>query len=189
GTLIFSYIGFIPQEVQIQGQSKLMITMIKSVSELSEVVVVGYGTQKRQNLTGAVNVVKIDDILGNRPVSTTGSLLQGTIPGLNISIGSRVLISHNVDIHDQISHSVDSKERHSEFRHIIETGLLKETDQLKEKEVIFEDDAWIGFGSIIMRGVRIGKGAIIGAGSVVTKDVADYTVVAGNPVRFLRHST
>ena len=88
GTLIFSYVGFIPQEVQIQGQSKLMITMIKSVSELSEVVVVGYGTQKRQNLTGAVNVVKIDDILGNRPVSTTGSLLQGTIPGLNISIGT-----------------------------------------------------------------------------------------------------
>lgn len=50
-------------------------------------------------------------------------------------------------------------------------------------ETIIEDDAWIGFGAIVMAGVRIGKGAIVGAGAVVTKDVASYEIHAGVPAR------
>jgi acetyltransferase-like isoleucine patch superfamily enzyme len=49
------------------------------------------------------------------------------------------------------------------------------------KETVIEDDAWIGFGAIIMAGVRIGRGAIIGAGSVVTKNVPSYEIHAGVP--------
>ena len=51
------------------------------------------------------------------------------------------------------------------------------------KEILVEDGAWIGAGVIITAGVWIGKNAVIGAGSVVTKDVAPYTVVVGNPAR------
>lgn len=51
--------------------------------------------------------------------------------------------------------------------------------------VIIEDDCFIGFHSIILMGVRIGKGSIIGAGSVVTKDVPPGMVVAGNPARII----
>lgn len=47
-------------------------------------------------------------------------------------------------------------------------------------------DAWIGHGAVVMGGVRIGTGAVVGAGSVVTRDVPDYTVVAGAPARVLR---
>lgn len=48
------------------------------------------------------------------------------------------------------------------------------------------DDAWIGFGSIILGGVRIGNGAVVGAGSVVTKDVPDGGIVTGNPARLVK---
>lgn len=51
---------------------------------------------------------------------------------------------------------------------------------------VIEDDAWVGFGAIIMAGVRIGRGAIVGAGSVVTKDVPPYEVHAGVPAKKIR---
>jgi len=49
-----------------------------------------------------------------------------------------------------------------------------------------EDDVWIGHGAIIIAGVRIGTGAIVAAGSVVTKDVEAYSIVGGNPAKFIR---
>lgn len=49
--------------------------------------------------------------------------------------------------------------------------------------IIIEDDVWIGYGSIIVSGIKIGKGAIVAAGSVVTKDVMPYSIVAGNPAK------
>lgn len=53
--------------------------------------------------------------------------------------------------------------------------------------VYVEDDVWIGSRVIILPGIRIGCGSIIGAGSVVTKDVLPFTIVAGNPARFIRN--
>jgi len=53
--------------------------------------------------------------------------------------------------------------------------------------VIIKDNVWIGARSIILPGVMIGQGAVIGAGSVVTKDVGELSVVAGNPARFIRN--
>ena len=53
-------------------------------------------------------------------------------------------------------------------------------------EVVIEDDADLGVGAIVLPGVRVGRGAQVGAGAVVTRDVAPYTVVAGNPARVLR---
>src|SRR5678816_428671 len=62
--------------------------MTEDVKELSDVVVVGYGTQNKAKITGAVSSVKMDDILGDRPVTTTQSLLQGAVPGLQVTINS-----------------------------------------------------------------------------------------------------
>jgi len=56
-----------------------------------------------------------------------------------------------------------------------------------EKEVIIEKDVWVGCGAIIMHGVKLGEGSIIGAGSVVTKDIEAYTIVAGNPAKFIKY--
>jgi acetyltransferase-like isoleucine patch superfamily enzyme len=98
-----------------------------------------------------------------------------------IRIGNRVMIAHNVNILDGNSHPLDAKLRHEDFMNNYSFGV-QEYD-LKEKKILIEDDVWIGFNSIILKGVKIGRGAIIGAGSVVTKDVEPWTVNVGNPLR------
>jgi acetyltransferase-like isoleucine patch superfamily enzyme len=54
------------------------------------------------------------------------------------------------------------------------------------KQIVIEDDVWIGHGAIILHGVRIGEGSVVAAGAVVTQNVAPYTIVAGNPARRVR---
>jgi len=58
-----------------------------------------------------------------------------------------------------------------------------------ERPVVVESDVWIGAGSTILPGRRIGRGSIVGAGAVVTKDVEPYSIVGGNPARLLRRRT
>lgn len=53
-------------------------------------------------------------------------------------------------------------------------------------KVVIESDVWVGYGSVILSGVRIGKGSIIAAGSVVTRDVEPYTIYGGNPARKIK---
>lgn len=104
----------------------------------------------------------------------------------SINIGRRVLISHNVSIHDSNDHPIDAKLRHAHFKHILHYGHL-ESIYLNEKAVIIEDDAWICFGATILKGITIGRGSIISACSVVTKDVPPFVVVAGNPAKIVKH--
>lgn len=81
--LLFSYVGFEPQEVAINGRSQIDITLVPSESDLDEVVVVGYGTQKKANLTGAVESVDTER-LQDRPTGNLSQALQGVSPGLNV---------------------------------------------------------------------------------------------------------
>lgn len=53
-------------------------------------------------------------------------------------------------------------------------------------EIKIEDDCWIGGSSILLPGVKIGRGSTVGAGSIVTKDVSPFSIVVGNPARFLK---
>jgi acetyltransferase-like isoleucine patch superfamily enzyme len=105
-----------------------------------------------------------------------------------ITIGNRVLIAHNVNIHDNISHPLNSEQRHIDFKNFTEKGFLHYTD-LHEKAVIIEDDVWIGFNSTILKGVVLGKGSIIGANTVVTKSVPEYAVVVGNPAQIIKYTS
>ncbi len=92
----------------------------------------------------------------------------------SISIGNRVLIAHEVNIHDGTAHSLDAAERHLHFRHIIEQGhprRIEDLPGLKYAPITIEDDVWISFGVTILKGVRIGAGSVITAGSIVTRDV------------------
>lgn len=92
-----------------------------------------------------------------------------------IKIGNRVLISHNVNIHDNNSHPIDALSRHEDFKKIITTGF--QDIDLNAKPIIIGDDVWIGFNATILKGVTIGEGAIIGACAVITKDVPPFTIV------------
>lgn len=86
-TLVFSYVGYETQEIAVGNQQVLQVKLIEDTEKLAEVVVVGFGTQKKVNVTGAVGVAKAEDIQ-SRPVVNVAQALQGLVPGLEISKNS-----------------------------------------------------------------------------------------------------
>ncbi|MFV0554466.1 MAG: SusC/RagA family TonB-linked outer membrane protein [Mangrovibacterium sp.] len=88
GTLVFTFVGMQAHEVAVAGKTSINVSMKEDAIGLEEVVAVGYGTQKKVNLTGAVAQVKMDEVLGDRPVTSVANALQGTIPGLQVTGGA-----------------------------------------------------------------------------------------------------
>ncbi len=84
-TLVFSYLGYKTVEQLVGDQKNIDITMQDDAQMLDEIVIVGFGGQKKANLTGAVSTVKMDDVLGSRPISSTAQALTGAIPGLTVT--------------------------------------------------------------------------------------------------------
>ena len=84
-TLVFSYTGFKPLEMGLAGRSVVDVVMEEDIAALDEVVVVGYGSQKKVNLTGAVTRIT-SEALENRPIASVGQGLQGLVPNLNVTI-------------------------------------------------------------------------------------------------------
>lgn len=83
-----SYIGYLDQTIATVGQSSFNITLIEDTRALDEVVVVGYGVQKKVNLTGAVSTVQYDEELGNRPITNASQAISGQMPGIWVSQNS-----------------------------------------------------------------------------------------------------
>ncbi len=104
---------------------------------------------------------------------------------VQIWIGNRVLISHNVNIFDSDTHPIHPQARHQQFKQMITQGHPRTLD-LRERPVLIHDDVLIGCQAIVLAGVTIGEAAIVAAGAVVTHDVPPWTIVAGNPARIIR---
>ncbi|MDO1447441.1 TonB-dependent receptor [Rhodocytophaga aerolata] len=83
GTLVFSYIGYTTEEVPINGRTTIDIAMVADIKSLSEVVVVGYGTQKKSQLTGAISSVSSKEI-SELPIANAQQALQGRAPGIDV---------------------------------------------------------------------------------------------------------
>lgn len=83
-TLVITYIGYIPQEVKVDGRSSLTITLHEDSEVLDEVVVIGYGTMRKKDLTGAVTAVKGDE-LASRKTTQLSTALQGAIAGVTVT--------------------------------------------------------------------------------------------------------
>ena len=83
-TLVFTYIGFTAQEIPINGKSQLDVTMSEDAAALDEVVVVGYGTQIKRQVTGSVSTIQANE-LADIPVSQVTQKIQGRIPGVQIN--------------------------------------------------------------------------------------------------------
>lgn len=83
-TLVVTYVGYTNQEISVGNQKKLSITLREDSEALDELVVVGYSTQKKVNLTGSVSTVSFDDKLTSRPVTDVSQMLNGASPGLQI---------------------------------------------------------------------------------------------------------
>lgn len=84
-TLVISFVGYTPKEMPVQNQTVINVIMVSDVRGLEEVVVVGYGTQKKLNLTAAVDQVT-SETLDNRPIPNLTQGLQGIMPNLNIRL-------------------------------------------------------------------------------------------------------
>jgi len=91
--------------------------------------------------------------------------------GNNVMFGPSVHIFGGNHIVDQVGIAMNS--------------IIK-TDKTKDQDVIFEDESWIGGGTIVLTGVTIGRGAIIAAGAVVAKSVVPYSISGGNPCKFIK---
>ena len=65
--------------------------------------------------------------------------------------------------------------------------MTDEDEAITKGPIIISDDVWIGFGCLILSGVKIGQGAVVAAGSVVTKDIEPYAIVGGTPAKFIKY--
>lgn len=88
GILEFSFIGYAKQEVAFSGNAPVTVQLKSDQKALGEVVVVGYGTQKKVNLVGAVSAVKVDEAITNRSLPNASSALSGLVPGLAVTQSS-----------------------------------------------------------------------------------------------------
>ncbi|TRX65041.1 SusC/RagA family TonB-linked outer membrane protein [Flammeovirga kamogawensis] len=79
--LVFSYIGYEPQEITVGSKTVFNITLLEDAEQLEEVVVVGFGEQKKENVTGSLETMD-KKLIKDRPVTSTSSLFQGTMPGV-----------------------------------------------------------------------------------------------------------
>lgn len=86
-TLDISYIGYQTQSVTTGTGKSLNVVLKEDAQTLAEVVVVGFGSQKKANLTGSVSSIKMDEVIGERPILKAADALQGTVPGLMVSSG------------------------------------------------------------------------------------------------------
>lgn len=82
-TLVVSYVGFTTKTHKVEGDPNAIVIQLDNKNDLDEVVVVGYGTQKKANLTGAVSQIS-SEALENRPASSLSRMLQGQLPNLNL---------------------------------------------------------------------------------------------------------
>lgn len=87
-TLQISFLGYEPQDVVVGKRSYIEVTLVRHTNVLEELVVVGYGTQKRVNITGAVATVNYADEAKSRPVTSTAQVLQGLSPGVRVNQAS-----------------------------------------------------------------------------------------------------
>ncbi len=101
-----------------------------------------------------------------------------------IIIGNNVQIAWGCTFLDHNSHSIDYKQRRLDLTDALSGE--KNWQVVVEKSISIKDDVWIGFNSIVLKGVTIGQGSIVAAGSVVTKDIPEFVIVAGNPARIIK---
>ena len=87
-SLTFTFIGMVPQEITIGASTQINVTMVESAIGLDEVVVVGYGSQRKVNLTGSISSVKFDEAITNRPLTDASQALSGTVTGVWVSQNS-----------------------------------------------------------------------------------------------------
>lgn len=103
----------------------------------------------------------------------------------NCRIGRHVLIANRVGLVGRHDHLFRTPGVPVRFGHWV--GSARVPSAYRNEAVVVEDDVWIGYGAIVLSGTVIGRGAVVAAGAVVSRDVAPYSIVAGNPAATIGH--
>jgi len=151
----------------INKKGKIIFTNKKPDIENKGYAEIGHLTRIWSN----VNRCRLSIKKGGQLIIGKGCRINGpTIAVTNkVIIGNRCRIAPEVYIMDGDFHAVENR---------LANGV--------SKPIIIEDDAWVATRAMVLKGVRIGRGAVVAAGSVVTRDVPDYTVVAGVPAKTIK---
>jgi acetyltransferase-like isoleucine patch superfamily enzyme len=104
-----------------------------------------------------------------------------------VEIGDYTMISWNVVLMDSYRLSHNTDERRRELERLPFRSPRRVESAAEARPIRIGRNVWIGFDACVLPGVTIGEGSIVGARSVVVEDVPPFTVVAGNPARFIRH--
>lgn len=161
----------------------------------------------------AMNIVLVDELAGHTNISIGNNCcIRGTImiykatskviigdnvyigPGTliecvdEVTIGNDVMISLNCNIIDTNSHSLHSADRKNDTIDWQKGLAYKNWDVVETKKITIGNSCWIGLRSIIMKGVFLSEGTIVASGSVVTKSTEPYTIIGGNPAKFIKQT-
>lgn len=130
------------------------------------------------DICGQLKVVGNGKISIGNNTTIRGNSIIGSVN--NIEIGDCVIISNNVHIYDNNNHPTDPEARIEMCKKGF-YGELWGWEHADNKPIVIEDNVWIGERSTILKGVRIGKGSIIASNTVVTKNIPQFSIAAGNP--------
>ena len=100
-TLVFSNVGYTTWEEDIGGRNEIAVTLTDKTSDMSDVIVIGYGTQRKRDITGAISSVSAKQI-GERQAVTVADALQGQVPGLQIAVGSGAPGASNISTNQSL---------------------------------------------------------------------------------------
>lgn len=132
---------------------------------------INIGNDSRINIGVKINLPS-NVFIGNNTYINGGTLHCGK--NSKIVIGNDCLLSYNIHLRT-ITHNYEKKDI-----------LIRNQGEI-EKDIIIEDDCWIGYGVQILPGVTIHKGAVIGAGAIVTKDIPEYGIAVGVPAKVIKY--
>lgn len=132
----------------------------------------------RKCMISALNKVACVNI-GN-DVGLSGAIIASAN---SVKIGDRVLVGANTTISDTDSHAINYQYRHPKYFDLASKEFV---EPVKTKEIIIENDVFIGMHCLILKGAHIGKGSVIGAGSIVTGYIPPNVIAIGQPARVVK---
>lgn len=120
----------------------------------------------------------------------TGKYSYGELNLVSFNWNSKLVIGNYVSIAQNVTFLLDADHYTTNIStYPFKAKLIPHhcNEAVSKGDIIVEDDVWIGYGSIIMSGVRIGQGAVIAAGAVVTRDIPPYAIVGGVPAKIIKY--
>nr|MBI1231908.1 SusC/RagA family TonB-linked outer membrane protein [Cytophagales bacterium] len=161
-SLVFSFIGFENQIIEVNNQSTIDVTLSESAQALDEVVVIGYGTQKKKDLTGAVINVQAEEVMKYKPTSVS-EILRSTVPGLSVGYATNARNVPDFEVRgDNSMKADDNAERRANRPLIVLDGVIFQGDlaeinpnTIESVDVLKDASAAAVYGSQATNGVVI----------------------------------